>query len=479
MALPKWSMLDIQERLFNRPLMVSRQKAQIALGVMGPKLNISGLVLPGADGHHSLDQLKAQASTAKAEMEVLPGDDKLKAYEYDWATDTVREKAPYEVWNGVAIFSVRGSLMAENGLNPASGATGYDGLNRKARYALDDAAVLGGILDIDSPGGEVVDLQETCNHFRAFAEKKPLRAVVRGQAASAGYALAACAGKGNITAAPYSIVGSIGAIMLHADFSKQLEDAGIDVTMIASAAHKTDGSQLQPLAADVAARLQAMVDSCAATFIEHVAESRGVSTDSLIAQEARFYSGQEALNLGLIDKFLPWDKSMHEFAQSLNSSGSRRTATAPSGVSSSKGKAMSTQATAPAAEQQPIFTQAQLDEAVATATATAAADATTASANAERARFSALAELDGGSKISAELAAAVADGTSAGDFAIAQAKAAKAKAGIALANARADALAQGELPEGGAAAATAMAEDAPVNRGDAYVNKRRAAAAAQ
>src|SRR5690606_14727756 len=91
---------------------------------------------------------------------------------------------------------------------------------------------------------------------------------------SAAYALAACAGAGNITAAPYSIVGSIGAIMLHADFSKQLEDEGIDVTMITSAAHKADASYLKPLEADVQARLQGMVDDCAKSFIDHVAEAR-------------------------------------------------------------------------------------------------------------------------------------------------------------------------------------------------------------
>ncbi len=470
MALPKWSLLDVQERMFNRPLMVSRQAAQIALGVIGPKLNVGGLLLSG-EHRQSLEELKGQALQAKADMEVLPGDNNLKTYDYDPATDRFRETKPYEVWNGAAIFSVRGSLMAENGINPMSGATGYDGLNRKSRYALDDSDVKGVILDVESPGGEVVDLIETCSHLRALADKKPMRAIIRGQAASAGYALAACAGKGNITAARYSIVGSIGAIMLHADFSKQLEAEGIDVTLITSAAHKADGSQLKPLDDEVAAKLQQMVANCAGDFIAHVADSRGVSVDSIAAQEARFYSGQEALDLGLVDKFMPWDKSMHEFVAGLNGTGSRRASTAPSGVSPSKGNTMDTNVTAPAAEQQPTITQAALDAAVTTARAEGVAQGETN----ERARFAALAELDEGSTVSASLSEAMTAGTSAGDFAIALAKANKAKLGTALANAEADAVETTELPQGGAAAVAAVAQGKPANRGADFAAKKASA----
>ena len=138
---------------------------------------------------------------------------------------------------------------------------------------------------------------------------------------------------------------------------------------------------------------------------------------------------------------------------------------------------MSTNLTAPAAEQQPEFTQAQLDAAAVTAKAEGHAEGLTAGATAERARFTALAELDATSTISAALSGAIETGASAGDFAIGLAKAAKTQGANALADAQADAIGAGELPAGGAAAAAAAALGEPANRGAAFAAKKAAAKA--
>lgn len=469
--LPKWNLADIRARMFNQPLLVTQDRALAALGVMGPKLDVRAL-LSGDGPALSIDQLKARAAVAKAEHDGLPGDENLKKWEYDWVTEQVTEKTPYEIWNNCAVFEVRGTLMAENGIDPYSGATGYDGLSRKARLALADPAVLGGILDIDSGGGDVTGLAEAAAHFLAFAAEKPLRAVIRGSGCSAAYYLAACAGPGNITAADYSIVGSIGAIMLHADFSKQLANEGIDVTLITSDDHKADASQFKPLDDAVAAKLKGMVDACASGFIDHVAIARGQDRDAIAAQQAAFASGQEALDLGLVDKFMSWDESMKEFAAIVNGTGKRPAGTAPSGAI--KGNAMSANNPAPAAEQ-PEFTQAALDAAVATATASATATATTAAQTAERERISQLVELDAASTVSPALASAISEGTSAGDFAIGLAKAAKAAGPAALKGARDDAAPASTLPAGtGAAALAAKVDGAEPNRGAAYAAKKAA-----
>lgn len=464
--LPKWNLADIRSRMFNTPLMVSRDRALTALGVMGPKLDVRALL--SVDGKDvSVDHLRAQvAPSLKSEMDELPGDDGLKKYVF--IDGMLVEVDPYEVWNGVAILPVRGTLMAEHGIDPASGATGYDGLSRKARHAAANAEVKGAVLDIDSGGGEVIDLLELCTELRSFAEKKPLRAVVRGSACSAAYALAACAGEGNITAAPYSIVGSIGAIMMHADFSKQLEQEGIDVTLITSADHKADASWTKPLDKQVKAKLDGMVKDCAASFIDHVVDARSTDRQAVLDQQAAFFSGQEALSLGLVDKFMPWSDSMKEFAEGLNARpGSRASHPAPTGASSTKGQAMSDNANAPAAESQPEITEAALAD----ATAKAKAEGVTEGANAEQERITALAELDAGSTISEPLAAAIADGSTVADFALAQARAKKDTVAAAAAAAKSDAVTT--LPEGSASAAD-PAKPAETNRGKAYTAKKQA-----
>lgn len=469
--LPKWNLADIQERMFNRPLMVRRDKAEIALGVLGPKLNIGSLFLADSGDEKKLSALTAQAA---AEMEELPGDRYLKKID-GW---TGAELDPYEIWNGAAIFPVRGTLMAEVGIDPVSGATGYDGLGFKTRHALANSKVKGAILDIDSGGGECVDLLELCSELRSFAERKPLRAIVRGQACSAAYALAACAGPGNITGAPYSLAGNIGAIMMHADFSKALEQDGIDVTMLVSAAHKGDANPYEPLPGDVAARLQAMVDSTASDFIDHVAEARSQSRDGIVAQEARFYSGKDALELGLIDKFMSWDDSMREFAAGLNSPARPgRGTTAPSGARSVKGHAMSTENPAPAAESQPGITEDDREEIRLEAHAAGKAEGEKAAIAAERERIGQLAELDASSTISPALSQAISDGTGVADFALAQARAKKDGQAAALAAGKADAVPGNKLPEGSAPAQQPTAQPES-NRGKAYAARKQAAASA-
>ncbi|MEV5033673.1 S49 family peptidase [Sphingobium sp. LMC3-1-1.1] len=459
-----FSLVDISERAFNRPLMITPEKAQIVLGVIGPRLNVSSLVMQGEGGAPvPIATLQARAVATHAEMEKLPGDDALAPR--DWNTGAVLD--PYEIWNGAAIIPARGTLMAENGLNPASGATGYDGLSYKIRHAHEawrEGRVKGIALDIDSPGGEVVDLMELCHQLLAIREDMPIRAIVRGCAASAGYALASCASPGQITSAPYSMVGSIGAIMMHADWSKNLENDGIAVTLITSAAHKADGTAVLPLAEDVRERLEASVKACASSFIDHVAEARPVmSRDAIEAQEARFYTGEDALGQGLVDKFMAWDESLREFATLLNGSGSSGRAARPApGARSMKGSTMDPNAQAPAGNE-PVYTEAQMSAAKTETAQTATAAATTA----ERARISALAELDSDSTLSASLTKAINEGTSAGDYAIGLARENKAAIATAAEAAKSEAVRPGELPSG------RTAHGGQANRGQAAVDRLR------
>lgn len=457
----RYSLADLSEHMFNRPVAISRHKAEIILGVLGPRLNIGSLVVAG-EAPKPIAQLQALAQTAKSELDLMPGERDL--FRRDWETGALLD--PYEVWNGIAILKVRGTLMPENGLDPASGMTGYDGLALKARCALADGAVKGVILDDDSGGGSVVDMMETCTALRELAAAKPMRAIVRGSAASAAYALACCAPE--ITCAPYSWVGSIGALIAHADFSKANEQDGITVTMIASAPHKTDGSSNLPLAPDVAALFQRDVDLCAASFIEHVSQCRGLSVDEITAQEARFYTGEEGLKLGLVDKIMPWDESMKEFAQAVNGGAARTVAPAP-GARLTVETNMTTNTPAPAAETG--ITQAALDAAVAAAKAEASTETKAATEKAERERVSALTELAGGEH-GELLAKAIIDGTEVGAFALALKRADGEAAAAALDGAKADAAKPEQLP----AKTPDKQPGAKVNRGQAFMEKRQASA---
>lgn len=454
---------DIADLAFNRPVMITRQKAEIILGVIGPRLNIASLQVAG-EARQSITDLSALAAAERVRLEQMPGDAGLARR--DWNTGAVLD--PYETWNGVAILYARGTLAPEVGLNPSSGMTGYDGLSYKLRYADGDPKVKGIALDINSPGGSCNDLFELTSLVRDVGSRKPIRAIVRGQACSAAYALASCCQ--SITTGDLGIVGSIGALMMHADFSKSLEQEGIAVTLIASAEHKTDGSPYEPLPVEFASWLQTQVDGAADNFKALVADTRGISVDELTAQQARIYSASEGLGLRLVDQVMPWGVSLREFAQAVNGGSSRSAAGAPLGAGPAKEKAMDPKATAPAAEVQPDTA------AIDAARSEGNAAGLTAGATAERERILGIVDVDAKSVLSDGAKAAIEAGTSVGAHATEIAKAAKNAGPAALNAARTDAIGAGEIAPADAKAAAGGAERQTVNRGQAYAERKHAKA---
>jgi hypothetical protein len=94
--------------------------------------------------------------------------------------------------------------------------------------------------------------------IRAARAEKPVIALVNDIAASAAYGIAAQANE--VVISPTSVVGSIGVVLLHMDFSRELEKKGRKPTFIYAGAHKVDGNFLEPLSESVRADLQAEVD---------------------------------------------------------------------------------------------------------------------------------------------------------------------------------------------------------------------------
>lgn len=467
MASKSYSRAGIMARLFGQPLAVLPETAAQILGAIGPRLDVGQLFVASRGEHFGIEELKALASAEVARIEA--------ASPMEIMGGSIPSSRLSFVHNRVAHIPVRGELVDENdgAVQPSSGFTGYDGIRAQVMAADNDPNVAGLLLDINSPGGLIADLFELGDFLMARRGHKPMRAVVRSVGASAAYTLACCADE--VTLHPLGMAGSNGVIRMHADYSKAMEADGIAVTLIASGSHKTEGNPFEPLPAEVRARIQAQVDFSAARLFAHVGKARGMSADDVKAQQAQIYMGEEAVKAGLVDKIMSWQDSTAEFEQLVNGKGSRPASTAPSGAI--KGNAMSANNPAPAAEQ-PEFTQAALDAAVATASASATAAAQTAAQTAERERISALVELDAASTVSPALASAISEGTSAGDFAIGLAKAAKAAGPAALAAARGDAAGAAKLDAGtGAAAIAAAAEGGETNRGASYAAKKAVKAA--
>lgn len=178
--------------------------------------------------------------------------------------------------------------------------TDYAAVRANIRRALTDPQAKTIDLFIDSPGGSVLGLPETADAIHAANRVKPVRAFVTGVAASAAYWLASQAS--TITLTPSGEVGSVGVLDLHADVSKALENAGVKLTAVTAAPHKTERAPFTPLSDGARAHMQTEVDRWYADFLSAIRRGRGarVSANSNFGG-GRMLSARAALGEGLID----------------------------------------------------------------------------------------------------------------------------------------------------------------------------------
>jgi signal peptide peptidase SppA len=181
-----------------------------------------------------------------------------------------------------------------------------------ARAGRDDS-IKGVVFEVDSFGGEVAGAFETARVIGELSAQKPTLAILTDFALSAGYLMASAARQ--IVMPDTGAAGSIGVITMHADFSKQLENRGIKVTLISSGVHKTDGHPAAALADDVRENIQARVDRSRALFAATVAEFRGKRLDKKAAMstEAQVFHGEDAVNAGLVDGIIDPQKAFSAF----------------------------------------------------------------------------------------------------------------------------------------------------------------------
>ncbi|MCR5859718.1 S49 family peptidase [Mesorhizobium sp. J428] len=311
------TLFHIADRVLNRPLLITPDKAQIILEVVAGRIGVNS-----------------------PEASRFEGDQ----FERDASGQPVRFK-PYKVSSGVAIISIVGSLVNRGAwVGASSGLVSYEGIQHQLRSAARDETVRAVILDLSTPGGEAIGAFETAAAVRSLAAVKPVTAIVNGMAASAGYAIAS--GASEIVTTETGVSGSIGVVLLHADFSRYLANEGIQPTFIFAGAHKVDGNPFEPLGAAVREDLQSEVNAFYEQFLKTVATGRGarLSIDAARATEARTMIGEAAVAIGLADRVGTFESALADLQQVANR------APASGRTTSMKGKTMDTTTGAPAAD---------------------------------------------------------------------------------------------------------------------------------
>jgi protease-4 len=181
-------------------------------------------------------------------------------------------------------------------------------------HHLADDAVKAIILRIDSPGGGVGPSQEIYREVLKAKQKKKMVTSMGAVAASGGYYVA-CASD-LIVANPGTITGSIGVIMQFSNFEELLKKVGIKGVVLKSGEHKDIGSPFREMTPEEKKIMQETLDNVHQQFIRAVADGRNLDPAKVLPiADGRIMTGEQAKQLGLVDKMGNLDDAIEEAAK--------------------------------------------------------------------------------------------------------------------------------------------------------------------
>lgn len=185
----------------------------------------------------------------------------------------------------------------------ASGSASADKLIAGLRSALKHKNSKGVIVRANSPGGSPVQsayVNDEIYRLKGLYPKKPIYFVITDLCASGCYYMAAAADE--IYANKGSIVGSIGVVMNGFGFTGTMEKLGVERRMLTSGQSKGMLDPFSPLKEGDVRHTKTMLSMVHQQFIDVVEKGRGGKlVDDPTLFRGRFWAGEEALRLGLVD----------------------------------------------------------------------------------------------------------------------------------------------------------------------------------
>ena len=202
--------------------------------------------------------------------------------------------------NVVSLINFTGIISPNMGRKKGLNIQDYNKLIEQAFQNKRNKAV---VLVINSPGGSPVQSEFLADRIINLSKEKniPVITFVEDVAASGGYWLACAADE--IFASKASIIGSIGVISAGFGFDKALNKIGVDRRIYTAGKNKSLLDPFSPEKKDDIKRLKNLQTKLHDHFISFIKLRRGKKIDLKNKDlfTGMFWSGQEALELGLID----------------------------------------------------------------------------------------------------------------------------------------------------------------------------------
>lgn len=184
----------------------------------------------------------------------------------------------------------------------------------------DSDNVKGVLVFVNSPGGTTTGGEALYEALRDVAKKKPVVAQFGTIAASAGYMVGL--GADHIVSRANTITGSVGVLIQWPEVTQMLDKIGVKVNEVKSGTLKAVPSPFQPLDARGEEVTRSMIDRGFRWFLALVEKRRNIDADSIPGLvQGRVFTGQEALDLKLVDAIggedeaVAWLRSTHNISK--------------------------------------------------------------------------------------------------------------------------------------------------------------------
>lgn len=203
---------------------------------------------------------------------------------------------------GVMIIPLHGHIVHHGDrFSPLFGEVPISEWADRVEAAVNDEAVAGILLDIDSPGGSHDGVPEAAARLFAMRGRKPIIAVANTLAASAAYWIGTAADK--LFVSPSGGVGSVGVLSFHIDESRRLDEEGLTVTVFSGGKYKGEFLPFAPLTEEAKKHEGSIIADIYDDFVGAVAKHRGVSAAYVLANygDGRVVMANSAVEVGMAD----------------------------------------------------------------------------------------------------------------------------------------------------------------------------------
>lgn len=269
---------NLASLIFNQPLLCTPEYAETILAVVGDKFDIKA------------------------------GDFEIRNEERDKREISLRGDGTYVI-PIVGAMTHRASF-----LDAMSGMQSYQSIQGNIQSALDNPKVKSILLELDTPGGSVAGAFDLHDFIKSASEQKPIYALAKDSACSAGYLLGAACTKFYTTQT--GEVGSIGVVATLMDRTEKNKAQGVKPVIVKAGKFKTTGNPDEKISKEGMEYLQSRIDDSYDLFVKAVADARNLDEEAIRETEARVYRGEKAVSVGLADGIRTFDATIEELAKS-------------------------------------------------------------------------------------------------------------------------------------------------------------------